>query len=85
MPAWPQSLKHEYRVFHPINSHGTTWLRESDLVFVQDRPYAILSWSHDARGDHPNTWCELNPVMLKHERTDGPVYRYEGELQDPAS
>ena len=83
-PSWPQDVKHHYRVFHPINTHGTTWLRESDLVFLKHQPYAVLSWSHDEHGEHPAQWCELNPKMLKHERTDGPVYRYEGEIQDPA-
>ena len=84
MPAWPDDVKHHYRVFHPVNSNGTTWLRESDLVFLKHKPYAIFSWQKDAEGEHPQTWIELNPKMLKHERTDGPVYRYEGEVQDPA-
>ncbi len=83
MPSWPQDVKHHYHVVHPINTHGTTWLRESDLVFLEHRPYAVLSWSHDERGDHPVQWCELNPKMLKHDRTAGPVYRYEGEIEDP--
>ena len=83
MRELPETLKHHYRVVHPMNSQGTTWLRESDLVFVKHKPYAILSWSRDDQGDHPESWIELNPKMLKHDRQDGPVYRYEGELQDP--
>lgn len=82
--TWPHGLKPQFRVCHPINTHGTTWLRESDLVFVKRRPYAVLSWSHDQQGDHPDLWLELNPKMLKHDRSAGPVYRYEGELEDPA-
>ena len=84
MPTWPQDLKHHYRVLHPINTHGTTWLRESDLVFLKQRPYAVLSWEKKEDGEMPLQWCELNPKMLKHDPNAGPVYRYEGELQDPA-
>ncbi len=84
MPSWPQDVKHQFRVFHPIVSHGSTWLRESDLVFLKDKAYAVLSWSHDAGGEHPQSWCELNLRMLHHDRDAGAVYRYEGELQDPA-
>ena len=81
---WPGDVKHHYRVFYPVNTQGTTWLRESDLVFMDHKPYAVLSWSQDQKGEHPQTWIELNPKMLKHDLQDGPVYRYEGEVQDPA-
>jgi len=56
---WPEKVKSHFRVYHPINSGGTTWLRESDLVFVHKRPYAVLSWSHTDRGDVPEKFCEL--------------------------
>src|SRR6266446_5570997 len=65
---WPEKVKSHFRVYHPINSGGTTWLRESDLVFVHKRPYAVLSWSHTNRGDVPEKFCELNRKLLKHDR-----------------
>jgi hypothetical protein len=74
-----------FHVFHPMNTAGTTWLRESDLVFVNKRAFAILSWSHGAEGDVPQVMIELKSEMLKHDRPDDPVYRYEGEIQDPRS
>ena len=80
---WPEKVKPQFRVCHPINSGGTTWLRESDLVFVQKRPYAVLSWSHTDRGDVPEKFCELNRKLLKHDRPDDVFYRYEGEIRDP--
>ncbi len=83
MPAWPQDVKHHLHVFHPMNSHGTTWLRESDLVFLKHKAYAVFSWSHDQGGDHPMSWCELNPELLHHDRADRAIYRYDGELRDP--
>ena len=65
-------------VFHPINTRGTTWLKESDLVFKNKRPYAVLNG-----GDEPEVLIELNRKLLSHDRPDDPVYRYEGEITDP--
>ena len=67
-----------FHVFHPMNTAGTTWLRESDLVFIQKRPYAVIATDREVL-------IVLNPKMLKHDRPDDPVYRYEGEIQDPRS
>jgi hypothetical protein len=67
-----------YHVFHPMNTAGTTWLRESDLVFIKKRPYAVIETDREVL-------IELNPKMLKHDRQAGDVYRYEGELQDPTT
>jgi len=85
MPAeWPQDVKHHYKVCLPVNSGGTTWLCESDLVFLKHKPYAVFSWSQDKSGEQPAKWCELNPKMLKHDPNAGAMYRYEGEVPDPA-
>jgi len=67
--------KSKLRVLHPMNSSGTTWLRESELVFVGKRPFAAVQ---------PDVWIPLNKKMLKHDR-GAPVYRYEGEVRDPAT
>lgn len=61
------------KVCYPVNTRGTTWLRESDLVFVGRKPFVVLDSGRIA----------LNPKMLKHGRAD-PYYRYEGEIPDPA-
>ena len=67
----------QLHVFFPMNSHGTTWLRESDLVFIKKRPYAVIETDREVL-------IELNPKMLKHDRPSDPNYRYEGEIQDPS-
>lgn len=72
-----QSQK-ELHVFHAINTRGTTWLKESALVFKNNRPYAVLNG-----GDEPEVLIELNRKLLSHDRPEDTVYRYEGELQDP--
>jgi hypothetical protein len=77
MPAkLPKNVEPRFHVLHTMNTSGTTWLRESDLVFIQKRPYAVITTDREVL-------VELNPKMLKHDREDDPVYRYEGELQDP--
>lgn len=72
----PENVQTRFHVFHAINTAGTTWLRESDLVFIEKRPYAVIRTDREVL-------IELNPKMLKHDRPDDPVYRYEGEIEDP--
>ena len=79
MPTKSTSSTHVHlHVFHPMNTRGTTWLKESDLVFKNKRPYAVLNG-----GDEPEVLIELNRKLLSHDRTTDTVYRYEGELEDP--
>jgi hypothetical protein len=79
---WPENLHPQSRVCHPVNTKGTTWLRESDLVFVKDRPYAVLHWSHEQTGDVPDSWLELKSEGLKRDSANG-VYRYDIPLDEP--
>ena len=78
MPTKSSSTQTHLHVFHPMNSGGTTWLKESDLVFKDKRPYAVLNG-----GDEPEILIELNTKLLSHDRPEDTVYRYEGELEDP--
>ena len=72
----PENVEPRFHVFHPMNTAGTTWLSESDLVFIEKRPYAVIRTDREVL-------IELNPEMLKHDKPDDPVYRYEGEIKDP--
>lgn len=72
----PDADQPRFHVLHAMNTAGTTWLRESDLVFIEKRPYAVIATDREVL-------IELNPKMLKHDRPDDPLYRYEGEIQDP--
>ena len=69
-------MRHLY-VFHPINTRGTTWLRQSGLVFKNKRPYAVLT------KDRGEVLVELNRKLLTHDRPNDTIYRYEGEIEDP--
>ena len=76
---WPKNLHPTQHVCHPVNTDGTTWLRESDLVFVKKTPYAVLSWTHG----EPEVYIELKPKLLHHDRGNSADWRYEGEVADP--
>ncbi len=74
-----KSQQHPH-VVHPMNTAGTTWLRESDLVFIERRPYAVLRWS---AGKEPDLCIPLDEQKLKHDLKDEAMYRYDGETEDP--
>jgi hypothetical protein len=73
-----ESAQRRLHVFHPVNTAGTTWLRQSGLVFKNKRPYAVLNGR-----DEPEVLIELNRKLLSHDRPGDTVYRYEGEILDP--
>ena len=79
----PARINAKAHVLHPMNSGGTTWLKESDLVFVNKEPYAVLSW-HGNGKDIPDQYIPLNPKLLHHDHGDKARYRYDGEIIDPA-
>lgn len=83
--AAPKIHKSSLRVCHPMTTRGTTWLKDSELVFIARRPFAVLSWSQGAHGEVSATLCELKRRLLKHDASAGPVYRYEGEIEDPGA
>jgi hypothetical protein len=60
-------------VLHPLNAGGSTWLTESDLVFINEEPFAVVKGKH----------LPLNPQLLHHEDGDLSHYRYEIELKEP--
>jgi hypothetical protein len=78
MPTKSTSTQQRLHVYHPINTAGTTWLTESELVFKDKRPYAVLNG-----GDEPEVLIELNRKLLSHDSPADTVYRYEGEIEDP--
>lgn len=84
MSKSPAKIDSKAHVVLPINTDGTTWLRESDLVFINKEPYAVLGW-HGERKDIPDQFIPLNRRLLHHDHRDPVHYRYEGEVQDPLS
>ena len=81
MKKSPARIHANAHVLHPMNSDGTTWLKESDLVFLNKEPFAVLSW-HGERRDIPDQYIPLNRKLLHQDHVRAGLYRYEGELTD---
>jgi hypothetical protein len=54
--------------------------READLVFVNERPFAVLEWAENGAA---MVTIELDPAKLRAAGTGGDVYIYLGALKDP--
>jgi hypothetical protein len=79
----PQFWKGEggsgFRVRYPVPDHGAG-SREADLVFVDERPFAVLEWS-DAGAAMVSV--ELKPEKLRAADASGRVYDYSDLVVDP--
>jgi len=53
--------------------------READLVFVDERPFAVLEWSEAGAA---MVSVELDPAKLRPANTPG-IYDYSAALRDP--
>ena len=54
--------------------------READLVFINERPFAVLEW---AQTGVAMVTVELDPLKLKPADPSGRVYEYLDFLKDP--
>ena len=77
---WKGEAVNGFRVRYAAKSNGSTEAREADLVFVHERPYAVLEWA--AAGAAMVT-IELDPAKLRTADASGCVYEYSEVLIDP--
>jgi hypothetical protein len=76
---WKGEARNGFRVRYAAKSNGSTQPREADLVFVDERPFAVLEWA--AAGAAMVT-IELDPAKLHPAESVG-VYEYSEVLTDP--
>ena len=72
-----------YRVTHFLLLGNKRYAAESDLIFIEDRPYIVLEWT-GPEGNHPPTLTvALEPARL--QETPGPsgYFLYDGDVVDP--
>ncbi len=67
-----------FRVRYSVERNGDAEARESDLVFVDERPFAVLEWS-DAGAAMLS--IELDPAKLR--ALDTGVFEYSVPVTDP--
>jgi hypothetical protein len=69
------------KVVHRHRVGSVVVRRVSELVFVKERPIALLEWINLGGVRTPLYVCELDPSKLT--QTDKGVYRYDGVTVDP--
>jgi hypothetical protein len=77
---WKGEAVNGFRVRCAVKTNGSAEAREADLVFVDERPFAVLEWA--AAGAAMVT-IELDPAKLRAADASGLVYEYSEVLTDP--
>lgn len=77
---WKGEGRNGFRVRYAARSNGGSEPRESDLVFLDERPFAVLEWSEAGAA---TVTVELDPAKLRAADPSGRVYDYADLLNDP--
>jgi hypothetical protein len=77
---WKGEARNGFRVRYAVKSNGSSEARESDLVFVNERPFVVLEWAGSGAA---MVTIELDPAQLRATDQGGSVYEYSGILTDP--
>ena len=65
---------------YAVRNNGSGDARESDLVFINERPFAVLEWAQTGAA---MVTVELDPAKLRAADPGGSVYEYADTLVDP--
>jgi hypothetical protein len=71
-----------YRITHFLVVGETRFVCESDLIFINDRPYVVLEWEGPPENQHTAIKVELDPSKLHAPSQDGYTV-YDGDVVDP--
>jgi hypothetical protein len=77
---WKRETGNGFRVRYAVRSTGGAQPRESDLVFVNERPFVVLEWSEIGAA---TVTIELDATKLRAGDPSGRVYDYSEPLIDP--
>ena len=77
---WKGESGNGFRVRYAVKSNGGSQPRESDLVFVNERPFVVLEWSEVGAA---TVTIELDATKLRTADPSGRVFDYSGLLIDP--
>jgi hypothetical protein len=67
-------------VRYAVRSNGSSEAREADLVFINERPFAVLVWAQTGAA---MVSIELDPAKLRAADPGGSVYEYTDLIVDP--
>jgi hypothetical protein len=77
---WRGQGKHGFRVRYGVRADGAREQREADLVFINERPFAVLEWAQTGAA---MVTVELDPAKLSAADPAGSVFEYSENLVDP--
>lgn len=77
---WKGEAGNGFRVRYSVRSNGSTEPRESDLVFVNERPFIVLEWSEVGAA---TVTVELDAAKLRAADPSGRVFLYSEPVTDP--
>jgi hypothetical protein len=77
---WKGEARNGFRVRYAAKSDGGSEPRESDLVFVNERPFVVLEWSEVGAA---TVTIELDATKLRAADASGRIYDYSELLIDP--
>jgi hypothetical protein len=72
-----------YRVTHTILVGTSRFICRSDLVFLNEQPFAVLEWGGVPENQHPALTLPLDASRLEPMRGDQGHFLYNGDLVDP--
>ena len=77
---WKGEGRNGFRVRYAVRSNGSSEAREADLVFINERPFAVLEWAQTGAA---MVSIELDPAKLRAADPGGSVYDYADLVVDP--
>jgi hypothetical protein len=80
----PDLARGIYRVTHTMLVGSARLICESDLIFLEGRPFVVLEWAGPSENQYPGLTLPLDPAGLGGSTQDGRfVYNGRPELVDP--
>ena len=77
---WKGEARNVLRVRYRVRVNGSIEPRESDLVFVESRPFAVLEWSESGAA---MVSIELDAAKLHAADPGGRMFDYAELVSDP--
>lgn len=72
-----------YRVTHFLVLGELRYLAESDLIFLDDKPFAVLEWAGPRDNQEPELTVALEPTRLQVAYGEAGYFVYDGDVLDP--
>lgn len=72
-----------FTVLHPLQRGTTYAMHLTDLIFEDEQPFLVLSWTGTPDSEVPEVKIALDPSRLSKTSGSRPDYVYDGPIEDP--